>query len=55
MASTYKTCNCGGCFETIVGDSEGVDLCDGCEEAGCDPFEGTTECRQQEECDGEED
>jgi len=46
MASTYKTCNCPGCFATIVGDSEGVDLCDACNEADCDPFADIgTECR----------
>jgi hypothetical protein len=38
MASTYKHCDCPGCFETIVGDSDGVNLCDDCEAADCDPF-----------------
>jgi hypothetical protein len=48
MASGYKHCDCGGCFETIVGDTDGVELCDDCEEAGCDPFEEGTACRQND-------
>ena len=54
IASTYKTCDCGGCFADIVGDSDGVDLCDDCEAADCDPFANTTECSADacEECEG---
>ena len=31
----YRFCACGGCFEIVIGD--GTDLCDDCEEAGCQP------------------
>ena len=48
MASTYKACDCPGCFETIIGDTDGVELCDDCTEADCDPF-GESGCRQEPE------
>lgn len=37
MASGYTYCGCPGCFNEVVSDDmDHPDLCDECEEAGCD-------------------
>lgn len=41
MSSGYMHCSCGGCFETIVGETG--DLCHGCEKAGCSAT--STDCQ----------
>lgn len=55
--SGYHDCPCRDCFEIAIGcDDDKPDLCNACEDAGCDP-DGADECSCEpdldDDCDDE--